>query len=67
MANSLEEAVNNINGEQLGIEIGVDTEALRRINIDRISLDIKEGNDRNSAQISKMDRVDPAQIYKHLI
>jgi hypothetical protein len=35
VANSLEEAVNNINGEQLGIEIGTDTEALRQINIDR--------------------------------
>jgi hypothetical protein len=44
VANSLEEAVNNINGEQLGIEIGADTEALRQINIDRISLDIKEEN-----------------------
>jgi len=67
VVNSLEEAVNNINGEQLGIEIGGDTEALRQINIDRISLDIKEEDDKNSAEISKMDRVDPAQIYKHLI
>ena len=51
----------------MGIEIGANTEALRQINIGRISLDIKEGNDRNSAEISKMDRVDPAQIDKHLI
>jgi hypothetical protein len=34
VTDSLEEAVNNINGEQLGIEIGGDTEALRQINID---------------------------------
>jgi hypothetical protein len=67
VTNSLEEVVNNINGELLGIEIGGDTEALRQINIDRISLDIKEENERNSAEISKMDRVDPAQIYKHFI
>jgi hypothetical protein len=63
----LEEAINNINGEQIGIEIGNDTEALRQINIDQISLDIKEENERNSAEISKMDRIDPAQIDKHLI
>jgi hypothetical protein len=67
VTNLLEEAINNINGEQIGIEIGDDTEALRQINIDRISLDIKEENERNSAEISKMDRVDPAQIDKHLI
>jgi hypothetical protein len=67
VTNLLEEAINNINGEQIGIEIGGDTEALRQINIDQISLDIKEENERNSAEISKMDRVDPAQIDKHLI
>ena len=67
VTNLLEEAYNAINGEQLGMEIGGDTEALRQINIDRISLDIKEENERSSAEISKMDRVDPAQIYKHLI
>ena len=65
--NSLEEVVNNINGEQLGIDIGGNTEALRQINIDRISLNIKEENERNSAEISKMGRVDPAQIDRHLI
>jgi hypothetical protein len=67
VTNSLEEAVNNINGEQLGIEIGGNTEALRQINIDRISLNIKEENERSSTEISKMGRVDPAQIDKHLI
>jgi hypothetical protein len=67
VTNSLAEACNAINGELLGMEIGGDTEALRQMNIDRISLDMKEKNERNLAEISKMDRVDPAQIYKHLI
>ena len=67
VTNSLEETFKAINGELLGMEIGGDTEALRQMNIDQISLDIKEKNERNSAEISKMDRVDPAQIYKDLI
>ena len=37
------------------------------MNIDQISLDMKEKNERNSAKISKMDRVDMAQIDEHLI
>jgi hypothetical protein len=65
--NSLEAACNALNGELLGMEIGGDTEALRQINIDRISLDMKDKNERNSTKISKMDRVDPAKIEKHLI
>jgi hypothetical protein len=67
VTNSLEEAFNAINGELLGMEIGGDTETLRRMNIDRISLDMKEKNERNSAEISRMDRVDMAQIDQHLI
>jgi hypothetical protein len=67
VTNSLEEAFNAINGELLGMESGGDTETLRQMNIDRISLDMKEKNERNSAEISKMDRVDMAQIDKHLI
>jgi hypothetical protein len=67
VTNSLKAAFNDINGELLGMEIGGDTEVLRQINIDRISLDMKEKNERNSAEISKMDRVDPVQINKHLI
>ena len=67
VTNSLKEACNAINGELLGMEIGGDTEALRQMNIDQISLDMKEKNERNSAEISRMDRLDPAQIDKHLI
>jgi hypothetical protein len=67
VTNSLAETCNAINGELLGMEIGGDTGALRQMNIDRISLDMKDKNERNSAEISKMDRVDPAPINKHLI
>jgi hypothetical protein len=67
VTNSLAEVCNVMNGEQLGMEIGSDAEALRQINTDRISLDIKEKNERNSVEISGMNRVDSAQIDKHLI
>jgi hypothetical protein len=67
VTNLLAEACNAINGELLGMEIGGDTEALRQMNIDQVSLDMKEKNERNSTEISRMDRVDPAQIDKHLI
>jgi hypothetical protein len=67
VTNSLAEACKAINGGLLGMEIGGDTEALRQMNIDQISLDMKEKNERNLTEISRMDRVDPAQIDKHLI
>ena len=37
------------------------------MNIEWVSLDMKEKNERNFAEISKMDRVDMAQIDGHLI
>ena len=49
------------------MESEVDSETLRQMNMDRISLDMKEKNEKNSAEISKMDRVDMAQIDGHLI
>jgi hypothetical protein len=67
VTNSLAEACNAINGELLGMEIGGDTEALRQMNMDQVSLDMKEKNEINLAEISEMDRVDLAQINKHLI
>jgi hypothetical protein len=67
VTNSLEETFKAINGELLGMESGGDTETLRQMNIERISLDMKEKNERNLAEISKMDRVDMAQIDGHLI
>jgi hypothetical protein len=67
VTNSLEESFNAINGELLGMESGGDSETLRQMNIDQISLDMKEKNERNLTEISKMDRVDMAQINEHLI
>jgi hypothetical protein len=67
VTNSLEEAFNAIDGELLGMESGGDSETLRQMNVDQISLDMKEKNERDSAEISKMDRVDMAQVDKHLI
>jgi hypothetical protein len=67
VTNSLEEAFNAIDGELLGMESGGDSETLRQMNVDQISLDLKEKNERDSTDISKMDRVDMAQVDKHLI
>jgi hypothetical protein len=67
VTNSLEEIFKNINAELLGMENGGDTETLRQINMERISLDIKEKNERDLVEISKMDRAGMAQIDEHLI
>jgi hypothetical protein len=67
VANSLKEAFNAINGELLGMESGGDIETLRQMNIEQISLDMKGKNERNSMEISNMDRIDMAQIDQHLI
>ena len=67
VTNSLEEAFNAIDGELLGMESGGDLETLRQMNVDQISLDLKKKNEKNSEDISKTDRVDMAQINKHLI
>jgi hypothetical protein len=48
VTNSLEEAFNAIDGELLGMESGGDSETLRQMNVDQISLDLKEKNERDS-------------------
>jgi hypothetical protein len=67
VTNSLTEACSVMNGEQLGMEFGSDAEALRQVNTDQISINIKEENERKSAEIYGIDRVDLAQIDRHLI
>jgi hypothetical protein len=67
VTNLLEEACHAIKGELLGMESEVDSETLRQMNIEQISLDMKEKNERNLVEISKMNRVDMAQIDEHLI
>jgi hypothetical protein len=48
VTNSLQEAFNAIDGELLGMENGGDSETLRQMNVDQISLDLKEKNERDS-------------------
>ena len=64
---SLEGTFKNINVELLGMEIGEDTEALRQIDMEQVSLDIKEKNGRDLVEISKIDRAGMSQIDEHLI
>jgi hypothetical protein len=54
VTNSLEEAFNSIDGELLGIDSGGDAEALMQMNVEQISLDLKEKDERDSADISQM-------------
>jgi hypothetical protein len=67
VTNSLQEAFNTIDGELLGMENGGDSDMLRKMNVNQISLDLKEKNERDSMHISKMDKVDMAQVDEHLI
>jgi hypothetical protein len=67
VTNSLEEAFNSIDGELLGIDSGGDAEALMQMNVEQISLDLKEKDERDSADISQIDTVDMAQVDKHMI
>jgi hypothetical protein len=67
VTNSLEEAFNSIDGEMLGMDSGGDAEALIQMNVEHISLDLKEKDERDSADISQIDRVDMDQVDKHMI
>jgi hypothetical protein len=67
VTNSLEEAFNSIEGELLGMDTGGDAETLIQMNVEQISLDLKEKEERDSTDISQMDRVDMARVEKHLI
>jgi hypothetical protein len=67
VTNSLEEAFNSLDGELLGMDNGGDAEALMQMNVEQISLDLKEKDERDSTDISQIDMVDMAQIDKHMI
>ena len=67
VTNSLEEAFNSIDGELLGMDSGGDAETLIQMNVEQISLDLKENDERDSIEISQIDMVDMAQVDKHLI
>jgi hypothetical protein len=67
VTNSLEEAFNSIEGELLGMDTGGDAETLIQMNVEQISLDLKEKEERDLADISQIDRVNMARVDKHLI
>jgi hypothetical protein len=67
ITHSLEEALNSIDGELLGIDNGGDAETLIQMNVEQISLDLKEKEERDSADISQLTTVDITQIDRCMI
>jgi hypothetical protein len=67
VTNSLEEAFNSIYGELLGLDRGGDAEALMQMNVEQISLDLKDKEERDSVEISQMNMVDIIQVDKYMI
>jgi hypothetical protein len=67
VTNSLEEACNSIDYELLGVDSGGNAKTLIQMNVEHISLDLKEKDERDSTDISQVDRVDMARVDKHLI
>jgi hypothetical protein len=67
ITNSLEEAFNSIDGELLGIDGGCDAEMLMQMNVEKISLDLKDKEERDSDDISQMTMVDIVQVDKCMI
>jgi hypothetical protein len=67
ITHSLEEALNSIDGELLGIDNGGDAETLIQMNVEQISLDLKEKEERDSADISQLTMVDITQIDRCMI
>jgi hypothetical protein len=51
----------------LGIESGGNAEMLMQMNVERISLDLKEKEESDSADISQMTTVDIVQVDKCMI
>jgi hypothetical protein len=67
ITNSLEEAFSSIDDDLLGIESGGNVEALMQMDMEKISLDLKEKEERDSAEISQVTMVDIVQIDKCMI
>jgi hypothetical protein len=67
VTNSLEEYFNSIDDELLGINCRGDAEALIQMNVEHISLNLKEKDERDSTDISQIDTVDMAKVDKHVI
>jgi len=49
------------------MDSGGDTKSLMKMNVEQILLDLKEKDERDSTDISQIDRVDMAWVEKHLI
>jgi hypothetical protein len=67
VTNSLEEAFNSIDGELLSIDNGGNAEALMQMNVEQISLDLKDKEERDSTDISQMNVVDIVQVDEYMI
>jgi hypothetical protein len=67
VTNSLEEAFSSIDGNLLGIDSGGNVEALIQMNMEKISLDLNEKEERDSAEISQVTMADIVQIDKCMI
>jgi hypothetical protein len=67
ITNSLEEAFNSIDSELLGIDSGCDAVMLIQMNVENISLDLKDKEERDSTDISQMTMVDIVEVDKCMI
>jgi hypothetical protein len=67
ITNSLEEAFSSIDNDILGIESGGNVEALMQMDMEKISPDLREKEERDSVEISQMTMVDIVQIDKDMI
>jgi hypothetical protein len=67
ITNSLEEAFSSIDDDLLGIDSGGNAETLVQMNVEKISLDLKEKEERDSTDISQMTMVDIVQVDKYMI
>jgi arginine decarboxylase-like protein len=67
VTNSLEEAFISIDGDLLGIDSRGNAEALMQMIMEKILLDLKEKEERDSTEISQVTMVDIVQINKCMI
>jgi hypothetical protein len=67
VTNSLEEAFISINGNLLGIDSEGSVEALIQMNMEKISPDLNEKEERDSSKISQVTMADIVQLDKCMI
>jgi hypothetical protein len=67
ITNSLEDAFSSIDNDLLGINNRGNAETLMQMNVEKISLDLKEKEERDLADISLMTMVDIVQVDKCMI